>query len=254
MKDLMKDLLLTALLLSLSAFLVSDAIRYEPKDRFVQLAATTQVKSVAIYVKTVVPVIKFNVEGSDLTVTKTTATVKITGSGVFITPNGHVLTCAHLFTEGRIKDIQVVQSDGTAEKGEVLFKDVKADLALLKIKAYYKLPYAILEDPRKLAVGQEVLAVGNPLGLPFTVTHGIISALNRDDFKYNLTQSDAFINPGNSGGPLFNLHGKLVGINTLILPPIDQPVFTGLGFSVPPGQILEFLTRFKGLDKAVQRR
>lgn len=135
---------------------------------------------------------------------------------------------------------------GTCTAGEVLHKEDGLDLALLQSNFDTPTPYARIADPRKLRVGQEVLAVGSPLGFTFSVSHGIVSALNRDDLGvYNMTQSDAFLNPGNSGGPLFNLKGDIIGINSRIVPPVPANIFTGLGFSVQSGQIVEFLTRVR---------
>jgi len=183
----------------------------------------------------------------------TTTTIRqYLGSGVFISPTGHILTCAHLFDSGDVVGITAKTYDDRIHSAELLYQDARKDLALIKIdEAIY--PWARVENPYKLAVGQEVLAIGYPLGLEFSVTHGIISYLNRDfSYAYNVVQVDAFINPGNSGGPLFNLKGNLVGINSFIIHPRGAPGFTGCGFSVHPAQINEFLVKFKGLEKAVK--
>ena len=174
------------------------------------------------------------------------------GAGVYITAGGHVLTCAHLFWSNAVKDIVVIDYYGNIQKAELLSRDDRRDLALLKINPAKPVAFARLADPRKMRLGQEVLAIGNPLGLAFTVTYGIISAINRDiGESYNLTQSDAAINPGNSGGPLFNLKGEIVGINVLTTSAVRAPVFSGLGFSVQSGQVVEFLTKYRGIDKAI---
>jgi S1-C subfamily serine protease len=179
---------------------------------------------------------------------------QVGGSGVFISPNGYILTCAHVVDFPTISLINVELHNGDIVAGKVLKISAKDDLALLKVDYFKKVPYTRLADPRKLKVGQEVIAVGAPLGLVFTVTSGIISALYRDvNDAYNVTQSDAAINPGNSGGPLFNLKGELVGINSfmLTLMPIF-PTFTGLGFSVQCGQCHIFLTECKRLYPDLQ--
>ena len=125
----------------------------------------------------------------------------------------------------------------------------------VKVDFYQTTPYVNIADPRGLKVGQEVIAIGSPAGLSFSVTNGIISALYRDfNHAYNVTQSNTAINPGNSGGPLFNLKGELVGINSFfIMARPEFPVFTGLGFSVQSGQCIEFLTdaakKFKDMKK-----
>lgn len=220
-------------------------------EKLVKLSDETLPKSTTISVATVVEVLNLTIEKDKLKIERSTQTAQIGGSGVFISPNGHILTCAHLMSVGVPGDVTVCQYDGTCQKADVIYKEERLDLMLLKVEVSSPVPYARLADPRKLRVGQEVLAIGNPLRFGFTVTHGIISALNRDELGvYNMTQSDAFINPGNSGGPLFNLKGELIGINSRIVPPVDAPIFTGLGFSVQSGQILEFLTRFRGIDRA----
>lgn len=180
--------------------------------------------------------------------------IRYRGAGVFITPTGHVLTCSHLFWSDTVIDIEVTDYYGNVYKAELLSRDDKKDLALLKVVTKKPVKFARLGDPRELRVGQEVFAIGNPLGLEFTVTSGIISALNRDiNESYNMTQSDTAINPGNSGGPLFNLKGEVIGINVLTTSPVNAPVFTGLGFSVQSGQIVEFLTKYRGIDKAIPK-
>ncbi len=234
----------------LSVFLLGGCAANE---RFVKVAEDAIPKTVSIKVTTLIEqtTIDFGPEG--FTVTTSTAVVMFGGAGVFVSPNGHVLTVEHLFDEGKILAITVCQSDDTCQGAEILEKDARKDLALIRVEGPTP-NFARLADPRELRVGQEVLAIGSPLGLDFSVTHGIISALNRDfDFRYNATQSDTSINPGNSGGPLFNLKGELVGINSFMIPPVNAPVFTGLGFSCSSGQIVEFLTRVRARYEALPR-
>lgn len=171
--------------------------------------------------------------------------VSVLGSGVYVSPHGYILTCAHLFSEfKKIKSITVIAPNDDSVAGKVKQINPQIDLALVKVDYYKTTPYVKLADPRKLELGQEVVAIGSPLGLSFSVSNGIISALYRDfPFAYNVTQSNTAINPGNSGGPLFNLKGELVGINVFVIPPVNAPVFTGLGFSVQSGQCLEFLAK-----------
>lgn len=216
-------------------------------EPYVKLSEDVLPKTVMITVTTVVDVVNIVVDkNGKATVDRSTETVRIRGAGVFISQTGHILTCAHLVWTGNVQDITIEQYNGDIQRADLLNKDDFKDLALMKINAMRVLPYAQVADPRDLKVGQEVLAVGNPLGLGFSVSHGILSALNRDlDDFYNSTQSDTFLNPGNSGGPLFNINGELVGINSRIIPPVPLPVFTGLGFSVQCGQIHEFLVSFK---------
>lgn len=222
------------------------------REPFVKVAEENVPKSTAIYVSAIAEVLTLTIDKEGLKIEKSTAPVRYAGAGVFITHEGHVLTCAHLFNAGEITGITVCRPDGLCQGGEVLYKDDRRDLALVKVEGWS--PAVRIGDPRKLKVGQQVVAIGNPLGLESTVTHGIISALNRDfSFRYDATQSDAPINPGNSGGPLFNLDGELIGINSFIIPPVNANIFTGLGFSVSTNQIIEFLTKFRGVDKSIPR-
>ena len=151
------------------------------------------------------------------------------GSGVIINSDGTILTNNHV-VEGA-KEVTVTLADKEEFKGEVVGRDPKTDLAVLKISAGKKLTAANLGDSEQLQVGDWVLAVGNPFGLGNTVTSGIVSAKGRvigagpyDDF----IQTDASINPGNSGGPLFNMKGEVVGINTAIISGGQ-----GIGFAIP---------------------
>src|SRR5205085_2440355 len=130
--------------------------------------------------------------------------------------------------------IEVNFSDGTKLKAQLVGRDTKTDVAVLKVKADKQLPAVSFGDSDKIRVGDWVLAIGNPFGLGGSVSMGIVSARNRDinagpydDF----IQTDAAINKGNSGGPLFNMDGEVVGINTAIYSPSGGSV--GIGFSVP---------------------
>ena len=223
------------------------------RERFVTVAEQSIPKTVAIQVVVMVEQVTIEWGLDGLTSSTTTVPMVVGGSGVFVSNNGHVLTCEHLFDTGKIMSVTVVRVDGTMQGAEILERDAKKDLALIRVEGPTP-HFARIADPRKMRVGQEVIAVGSPLGLDFSVSHGIISALNRDfSFRYNATQSDAPINPGNSGGPLFNLKGELVGINSFMIPPIEEPVFTGLGFSTSSGQIVEFLTRIRVRYEALPR-
>ena len=167
------------------------------------------------------------------------------GSGVLITSSGHVLTVAHLFNHRELHGITLELYNGRTFPAKLLAIDFAKDLALVKIDAYTP-DFATLTNT--VIVGQEVIAIGQPLAIPWTVTHGIISYVDRDfGPMVNVTQSDVFINQGNSGGPLFNLSGELVGINSFMVPPVQQPIFTGLGFSVSPKEINKFLDQYRGL-------
>ncbi len=217
----------------------------------VNLVEEVQPKTVMISVNTVVDVVTLTLTKKGFEVEKSTALVTLNGAGVYVSPNGHVLSCNHLFAVGEVKSVSVCEYSGECMAGEVLYREERRDLSLLHV-SQKNTPYAKIADPRELRAGQEVVAVGNPHSLDFTVTRGIISALNRDvdsPAGYNLVQTDAAINPGNSGGPLFNREGELVGINILEVRGSD-----GLGFSAESGQIMMFLTRFRGLEKIFKGR
>lgn len=227
-------------------------------EKFVRLSDTVVPKTLDIHVVGVAKRLIFRIEKGKFEIKEATVSVRVQGAGVFVSPNNHVLTCDHLFWLEEIRSITVCTSDGTCTAGEILHREGNLDLALLQANFDLPTPYARVADPRKLRVGQEVLAVGSPLGFEFSVSHGIISALNRDNLGvYNMTQSDAFLNPGNSGGPLFNLKGEIIGINSRIVPPVPANIFTGLGFSVQSGQIVEFMTRVRNkydkLEKGLPR-
>jgi serine protease Do len=154
------------------------------------------------------------------------------GSGFIIDSSGVVVTNNHVIADA--DEINVVLVDGTKLKAEIIGRDQKTDLALLRVKADRPLKAVGFGDSDKLRLGEWVIAIGNPFSLGGTVTAGIISALNRDiqSGPYdNYIQTDAAINRGNSGGPLFNLNGEVIGINTAIISPSGGSI--GIGFAVP---------------------
>lgn len=213
-----------------------------PKEQFTKLAAEVQPKAVMIEVDTVMPKIEFKFEGGQLSVDISTKPVTFLGAGVFISDRGHILSCAHLFTHKPINDVRVYMVDGTSVAAKVLYYDEAKDLSLVKIVRTPKTGFAALTKKR-LQVGQSVLAVGNPLGLDFSIAHGIISAIRPKLIEgWTFTQDDVATNHGNSGGPLFNMDGELVGINTI---KVDDG--EGLSFAVSPATIREFLNLFVGL-------
>lgn len=207
-------------------------------ERYTRTVANDVPKTTMISVNVIVQQLVMTFDGGEFHVEKSTVPATIYGSGVFISPQGHILTCGHLFDMGH-STITITLNNGDSLKGTLLYEDRAKDLALVKIEGVY--PYATLTT-RSLKVGREVIAVGNPQVLDFSVTHGIISRINRDiNEGYTFTQTDAPINPGNSGGPLFDLNGDLVGINA------RKEEGDGLGFAISPETIKEFLRMFKGL-------
>jgi serine protease Do len=156
------------------------------------------------------------------------------GSGVIISPDGYIVTNNHV-VDGAV-NINVTMSDRRVLSAKLIGTDPLTDLAVIKVDAS-DLPSIPWGDSTKLHPGQSVLAFGNPFGLRFTVTRGIVSALNRPNPDSNrrkpgqFIQTDAAINPGNSGGPLVNAHGEVVGINTFLIS--ESGSFAGAGFAIP---------------------
>ncbi|RYE48956.1 MAG: Do family serine endopeptidase [Hyphomicrobiales bacterium] len=154
------------------------------------------------------------------------------GSGFIISADGIVVTNNHVI-EGA-EEIEVYLTDGTRLPATIVGKDDKTDLAVLKVDAGHELPFVEFGDSDRAVVGDWVMAIGNPFGLGGSVTLGIVSARNRDiqSGPYDqFIQTDAAINQGNSGGPLFDMDGKVVGINTAIIARGGSSL--GIGFAVP---------------------
>lgn len=153
------------------------------------------------------------------------------GSGFIISEDGYILTNNHVIEDA--DEIIVRMRDRKELVAEVIGSDPRTDIALLKIEAE-DLPTVKIGKSSDLKVGQWVIAIGEPFGLDYTVTHGIVSALGRslpDDTYVPFIQTDVSINPGNSGGPLFNLDGEVVGINSQIYSKSGGSM--GLSFSIP---------------------
>ena len=154
------------------------------------------------------------------------------GSGVIISPDGYILTNNHV-VEGA-DEIEVTLTDSRRTRASVIGTDPETDLAILKI-TLDKLPVITLGDSDSLAVGDQVLAIGNPFGVGQTVTSGIVSALGRSQLGINtfenFIQTDAAIYPGNSGGALVDVNGNLMGINTAIYSRSGGSM--GIGFAIP---------------------
>jgi S1-C subfamily serine protease len=133
------------------------------------------------------------------------------GTGFLISPDGYVVTNAHVLSGAKYAD--AIMSDKTTETMDLIGYDVNYDVALLKINGDYN--YLSLRDSNNIRVGEKVIAIGNPLGLSFSVSEGIVSAINRegDNGISAYIQTDAALNPGNSGGPLIGTDGKVIGIN-----------------------------------------
>jgi len=173
---------------------------------------------------------------------------KSLGSGFIINRDGYIFTNNHVVEKA--DKIMVRLSSGKEYDADVVGRDAKTDIALIKIKPAGDLPVVEIGDSDKLRVGDWVIAIGNPFGLEQTVTAGIVSAKGRviGAGPYdNFIQTDASINPGNSGGPLFDLNGKVVGINTAIVARAQ-----GIGFAIPVNMAKIILPELKEKGKVTR--
>ena len=178
-----------------------------------------------------------------------------TGSGVIITPDGHIVTNNHVIKGSN--EIQVTLNNNKNYVAKLIGTDPNMDIALLKIDADEELPFISFGNSDNAKIGEWVLAVGNPFNLTSTVTAGIISAKGRDlnegdNLSQSFIQTDAAVNPGNSGGALVNTNGELIGINTAITSQTGS--YIGYSFAVPSNiaqkivaDLLEFGDVQKGL-------
>ena len=167
-----------------------------------------------------------------------------TGSGFFINEQGHLITNYHVIEKETKIEVTVFKKakDGFDKK---VFKNVRivainpfVDLALLQVEQEedYQFSYVYLGDIDELKVGEEVFAIGNPLGLERTVTNGVVSTINRAFEGLVYVQTNADINPGNSGGPLFNLSGEVIGVTNM-----GYIFYGGLGFAIPVDYVKHFI-------------
>ena len=168
------------------------------------------------------------------------------GSGFVIDPEGIVITNNHVIADA--DEVFANFNDGSKLKAEIIGRDPKTDIAVLRIKPEKPLTSVSFGDSDRIRVGDWVMAIGNPFGLGGSLSVGVVSARNRDinSGPYdNFIQTDAAINRGNSGGPLFNMQGEVIGVNTAIISPTGGSI--GIGFSIPAktavaviGQLREF--------------
>jgi serine protease Do len=170
------------------------------------------------------------------------------GSGFIIDPSGLIATNNHVIADA--DEVTVILHDDTSLKAEIVGKDTKTDLALLRVKTDKPLTAVQFGDSDVMKVGDWVLAIGNPFGLGGTVTAGIVSARARDiqQGPYDdFIQTDASINRGNSGGPMFNMNGEVVGINTAIYSPSGGSI--GIGFAIPSALAKPVMMQLKEYGK-----
>jgi serine protease Do len=171
------------------------------------------------------------------------------GSGVIVDKRGYILTNNHVIEQA--DEIEVRLSDKRKYTAQVVGRDPKTDLAVIRIDAPGDLPAAKLGDSAKIRIGEWAIAIGSPFGLDQTVTVGVISAVGRSDVGIatyeDFIQTDASINPGNSGGPLLNLNGEVIGINTAIV-----ATGQGIGFAIPINMAREIKDRLIAQGKVVR--
>jgi S1-C subfamily serine protease len=213
-------------------------------------AATTASAPTATSINTLREAVVTKVKPSVVEVYVTLSNGAALGSGVIIDSRGYIVTNNHVVS-GALS-IQVMLSNGTKEPAQLTGADAADDLAILKIAVPQGgLSVATLGNSAQLQVGQEVLVIGNPLGITQTVTNGIVSALKRSVSEgqggatiQNAIQTDAAINPGNSGGALVDLQGNVVGIPTLtaIDPEFNTPA-SGVGFAIPSNRVKSVMTQ-----------
>jgi S1-C subfamily serine protease len=195
------------------------------------------------------------VADSVVTIEATSKSEGSQGSGVVVDGRGYIVTNNHVISEAATNPSEfkmaVVFNDGTEVPANLVGRDPKTDLAVLKVDNVDNLSVARMGDSEKLHVGEEVIAAGAPLGLRSTVTHGIISALHRPvplsgdgsdtDTVIDGVQTDASINHGNSGGPLINMNSEVIGINTAGKSLSDSA--SGLGFAIPVNEVKEVVEK-----------
>src|SRR6476659_893320 len=166
------------------------------------------------------------------------------GSGFIIDPAGFIVTNNHVINEA--DEVDVILNDGSTLKAQIVGRDTKTDLALVKVSTDKPLKSVKFGDSDKLRLGEWVVAIGNPFSLGGTVTAGIVSARNRDieSGPYdNYIQTDAASNRGNSGGPRCNLNGDVIGVNTAIISPSGGSI--GIGFAVPSKTVVPVVDQLR---------
>ena len=188
------------------------------------------------------------VEPAVVQLTVTTAQGTAIGSGVIINKNGDIITNNHVVSGGQ--SITAMLANGTSEQATIVGTSPANDLAVVHIQPNSHIVAATFANSSKLIVGQEVLAIGNPLGNTETATHGIVSALNRSAQESNgvtinnMIQTDAAINPGNSGGALINVQGQVIGIPTLAsINTETNTLANGVGYAISSNQAQSVITQ-----------
>jgi serine protease Do len=165
------------------------------------------------------------------------------GTGFIIRDDGLIITNNHVVDQADVIQVQLDESSGKLYEAQVIGRDPRTDIALIKIDAKEKLPVAKLGESKSVQVGEYVAAFGNPYGHAHTMTTGIVSALGREIAEINrfpFIQTDASINPGNSGGPLVNTQGYVIGVNTAI-----DARAQGIGFAIPVDNVKQIVAQLE---------
>ena len=209
----------------------------------VKVDGKTQMSMSEVYASNVNSVVSINVSATTNYFGQTVQTAA-SGTGFFITEDGYILTNHHVISGA--STVKVTLYNGETYDATVIGSDKDYDIAVLKIDVTGATP-VVLGDSSKLAIGESVAAVGNPLGeLTFSMSEGIVSCVNRainvDGTPFNMIQVDCSINPGNSGGPLMNLYGEVVGIVSAKYSTYSSTTVEGLGFAIPIDDVKSIIT------------
>ena len=200
----------------------------------VKVDGKTQMSMSEVYASNVNSVVSINVSATTNYFGQTVETAA-SGTGFFITQDGYILTNHHVISDA--SSVKVTLYNGETYDAKVIGSDEDYDIAVLKIDVTGATP-VVLGDSSKVAIGESVAAVGNPLGeLTFSMSEGIVSCVNRainvDGTPFNMIQVDCSINPGNSGGPLFNSYGEVIGIVSAKYSSYSNTTVEGIGFAIP---------------------
>ena len=209
----------------------------------VKVDGKTQMSMSEVYASNVNSVVSINVSATTNYFGQTVQTAA-SGTGFFITEDGYILTNHHVISDA--SSVKVTLYNGETYDATVIGSDEDYDIAVLKIDVTGATP-VVLGDSSKVAIGESVAAVGNPLGeLTFSMSEGIVSCVNRainvDGTPFNMIQVDCSINPGNSGGPLMNLYGEVVGIVSAKYSTYSSTTVEGLGFAIPIDDVKSIIT------------
>ena len=205
----------------------------------VKVDGKTQMTMPEVYASNVNSVVSINVSATTNYFGQSVQTAA-SGTGFFITQDGYILTNYHVVKGA--STVQVTLYNGETYDASVIGGDEDYDIAVLKIDVTGATP-VVLGDSSKVAIGESVAAIGNPLGeLTFSMTEGIVSCVNRavniDGTPFNMIQVDCSINPGNSGGPLFNSYGEVVGIVSAKYSSYSNTTVEGIGFAIPINDVI----------------